>query len=147
MSLGLSINIDRRRLKRLPQSLKGTHKAVYGGFPASKTPHEVLMHAIWNYFGTSRGIPPRPFIDHAINRNQRHYVKIIERSAKAILLGDASLDEVLISLGLRMAKDIRTAIILLKRPHNAPSTIKQKGFDNPLIDSGEMANSTTYELI
>jgi hypothetical protein len=31
-------------------------------------------------------------------------------------------------------------------PGNAPSTIKQKGFDNPLIDTGELANQIFYSI-
>jgi hypothetical protein len=49
-------------------------------------------------------------------------------------------------MGAGIAGQLRQSIIDLVAPPLAPSTIKRKGFDKPLIDQGIMLSSVDYEV-
>ena len=53
---------------------------------------------------------------------------------------------VLQMMGELLAGQLRASIIAMKSPPNAPSTIRKKGFDDPLIDTGHMLNSVDFEI-
>jgi hypothetical protein len=42
--------------------------------------------------------------------------------------------------------DIQHEITVLRHPPNAPATIRAKGSSKPLIDTGEMRQSVTYQI-
>ena len=56
------------------------------------------------------------------------------------------LKKIALDLGDVVANDIRDSIIEFDYPPNRPSTIKQKGFNDPLIDSGQMSESVRMEV-
>lgn len=45
-----------------------------------------------------------------------------------------------------LVKDYKKNIEDIKTPHNAPSTIRQKGFDDPLIETGEFSTTPRGRL-
>ena len=49
-------------------------------------------------------------------------------------------------LGIKAKGDIQAEIVALQTPPNAPSTIRQKGSSNPLIDQGELLGAVTYKI-
>jgi len=49
-------------------------------------------------------------------------------------------------LGEKIKSDLQQSIINLKEPPNAKSTVRKKGFDNPLIETSHMLNSVDYEV-
>jgi len=49
-------------------------------------------------------------------------------------------------LGLQVVGQIQQRITSLREPPNKPSTIRRKKTDNPLIDTGFLRSSTTFEL-
>ncbi len=49
-------------------------------------------------------------------------------------------------MGMRIKGQLQQAIIDFKDPPNAPSTIRAKGFDDPLIHTSHMLNSADYEV-
>ena len=50
-------------------------------------------------------------------------------------------------LGTEGVNDIQEAMIELRSPANSEVTIERKGSSNPLIDSGHMLQSTTYQVV
>lgn len=91
-------------------------------------------------------VPPRPFIRQAFERFGREWARLNENLYGEILDGAIEIDEALEILGDQMAADIRLSGELLMRPPNAPFTIAKKGFDNPLIETGELLGSVTFEV-
>jgi hypothetical protein len=89
-------------------------------------------------------IPPRPFFRTMIAQNKDSWgpaLGAIVKQNKGIKAKDA-----LSLLGSIMVGQLKASIIAMKTPPNAPSTIRKKGFDNPLIDTSHMLNSVDYEV-
>lgn len=122
------------------------------GFPAGEADQDVINRAIWNNFGTGH-IPERPFMQNAMRNNRASYKAAMKASASTIMeqvaLGKRPADEkrkALKRLGIKAQGDIQAEITSLRSPPNAPSTIRQKGSSNPLIDSGEMRNAVAFKI-
>lgn len=134
--------VVRYRHIKLPNSIKGPRR-VKVGFPTGSTN---VDKAIWNEFGTSRGIPERPFMRNSMRNNLSKYMNALKSSATSIMNGRSTTRQNLMKLGVLAASDIQDEIKSLKSPPNAPSTIKAKGSSNPLIDTGEMRQSVTWKI-
>lgn len=130
-------------------------KVVQVGFPAGKADGAVIERGIFNEFGTSRGIPERPFMRNAMRDNKAKYTAGMAKSAKSILeasvkggagAGSKALRQTLSKLGIAAQADIQGSITSLMSPPNAPSTIRQKGSSKPLVDSGAMRQAVTWKI-
>ncbi|QGH75045.1 hypothetical protein RostovM3_00035 [Vibrio phage Rostov M3] len=49
-------------------------------------------------------------------------------------------------MGVVAVAGVQNYIDELRSPANAPSTVERKGADNPLVDTGEMKQSVTYNI-
>lgn len=162
--MGVTISVKRKKDSRLKKILNNFLKRgpeeVVVGFPMGKTSGSVIERAIFNEFGTRgsgkgfsthRGggfggpIPERPFMRNAMRSNKSKYSQAMKKSAKKILMGETSLATTLEKLGALAASDIQDEIQALKSPPNSPTTIAIKGSSNPLIDTGQMRQSVTWE--
>lgn len=88
-------------------------------------------------------IPARPWLEPGVNSGLKDYNKLIKHDIKSRL----SLSKVLDRLGLTAVSKIQKYMDDLKTPANALSTIKIKGFDNPLIRTGELKGTVTYKVV
>lgn len=123
------------------------------GFPAGEADADNIQKAIWNEFGTSRGIPERPFMRNTMRERRAEYRAAMKVAATTIIeqaaLGGSVAKEkrkALKKLGIKAQGDIQAEITSLRTPPNAPSTIRQKGSSNPLINSGEMRAAVTFKV-
>jgi len=132
-------------LSRVRRALSGP-KRVKVGFPAGKASSDVVARATYNEFGTSRGIPERPFMRNAMADNRGDYGDMARASARAIVKGSLDMPRALDLLGKRAVDDIKGSIDSNIGPANAPSTIKRKGSSGTLRDTSEMKNSVTHDL-
>lgn len=135
---------------KLGKGLGGDPKVAVG-FPRSKADGADIMKAIYNEFGTRGGgwggpTPERPFMRNAMRNNKAKYQAAMRKSAAKILQGETSLSTVLNKLGALAQGDIQSEITTLKTPANSPVTIARKGSSNPLIDTGSMRQSVTWEI-
>lgn len=160
------MKVVRRTYLKIPNLPKGEPSSVKVGFPSGKTASDIINIAIWNEFGTrgsgkvftttAKGgelvvgfggpIPERPFMRNAMRKNRKKYLEAMKSSAGKILLGQVSLTTILQRLGIVASDDIKKEIVALKNPPNAPLTILIKGSSNPLVDTGRLANSPTWDL-
>lgn len=104
----------------------------------------VINVALWNELGTVN-IPPRPFIRQTVDNNEAKFQS--QMKAEAIKLANgASSDKVLNELGVfakgLLQKEIKDGGFVA----NAPSTVKKKGSDKPLIDTGLLRQSANYVI-
>lgn len=100
--------------------------------------------AIRNEFGTST-IPARPFMRNAFDN---HLPEIMEITQKACQKSDKfDVDEILSEIGAGIVEIIRDEIENGSFAENAPSTIEKKGFDNPLVDTGVLKDSISFNII
>jgi len=132
------------------------------GFPAGEADSDVINRAVWNNFGTRGGasgggwggpIPERPFMQNAMRNNRSAYKAAMEAAAKTIIreaaLGEGPVKgkrKALGKLGVKAQGDIQAEITSLSSPPNSPVTIELKGSSKPLIDSGEMRSSVTFQV-
>lgn len=97
--------------------------------------HDVPAHTI--------KIPPRPFFRKTIAENSSEWGKQVAQLLKANNYdADAALNE----LGDHIKGQLTESILSYEDPPNAPSTIRKKGFNAPLRDTGTMARSIDYEV-
>lgn len=112
------------------------------GFLQGKYPNglSVAKNAKYQEFGTYN-IPPRPFFRNAIKQNQKKWVKLYKQGIKQ---RDSFIVE---KVGVIAASDIKSSITKTLMPPNAPATIKKKGSNHPLIDTGFMRQAVDYKVI
>ena len=127
---------------------RAAQKEIAVGFPKGKAQAypdgtSVIDVAAWNVFGT-KSIPERNFMALA----RRGIVKNCEPLLKELgkLKEGRGAEALRNAIGEVGKSAIQDAITDLNDPPNAPSTIKAKGSSNPLIDTGHMLNSVTYDV-
>ncbi len=86
---------------------------------------------------------PRPFFRNMIADKSESWPSAISN-----LLSSTGYDTVrtLQMAGEGISKQLRESIQKLVSPPLAPSTIEAKGFSKPLVDTGHMFNSVSYEV-
>ena len=95
------------------------------------------------HFGDdSSNIPPRPWLDTGVESGNAEYAGIIQSAVES----GESLDQALNAVGVVAVGKVQVYMTELKTPPNALSTIKIKGSNNPLIDTGELRQSVTYKV-
>ena len=113
----------------------------------SKKGVPVVDYAIYNEFGT-RHIPSRPFVRIASDENRKAWGDMAVSEAGNIVDGHGSASQVLEKLGKRMQQDIRKVIGDKAKllPPLAKATVRRKGHDKPLIDTGLMKSKVDYRI-
>lgn len=108
----------------------------------------VLTIAITHEFGLAvKGIPERSFIragfDYYRSRIEDNAVELLEQ----VIYGGLPALTFFDGLGQIMVGFIQTYLTDLDYPPNSPTTIARKGSSNPLIDTGQLRDSITYEVV
>ena len=93
-----------------------------------------------NHFGAGN-IPARPWLDVGLQKAQPEIQRIVNRYG-----AELPLEQVLHMIGAAGQQAVQQYIVDLRTPPNSAETIAIKGSSNPLIDSGKMRLSVTYEL-
>ena len=103
----------------------------------------VATVAARNEYGVpEKNVPPRPFMRRTAERRFRKWHNFVKDRAPITL----DMKKIALDLGDVVSNDIRQSIIDFDYPPNRPSTVKKKGFNDPLIDSGQMAESVRMEV-
>jgi len=136
----------RRKLEELAAKI-GKGGTVRVGFLEGATYPDgtsVALVAAINEFGApSRGQPPRPYFRNMIAKNSASWPAAAEINLKAT---DYNIEQTLNRIGEGIKGQLQQSIVDLTEPPLAPSTIKRKGHDKPLIDTSHMLNSVDYEV-
>lgn len=102
-----------------------------------------MIAAINEYGAPSRGQPPRPFFRRMIAAKQKEWPEAIKN---LLIANDYDAIKTLDVAGAAIAGQLRQSIVDLTDPPLAEGTIKRKGFDKPLVDSGVMLKSVDHEV-
>ncbi|WP_419154632.1 hypothetical protein [Weissella bombi] len=143
MEIGFSTSVESdidkldEAIARLEQVNGKTAEAgLFGGFAAQK--------ATWQEYGTSRGIPARPFLRNTQYENESRWSQKTGQDIIQVFEGGLSSSAVLSKLGLLMVQDIRKTIDAGNFAPLSPVTIAKKGSSKPLVDTGDMYGAITH---
>lgn len=87
-------------------------------------------------------IPARPWLEPGVQQATPKILQAIEAGLEA----DQSMDQILETVGVIAAGEVKVYMTQLRTPPNAESTVRMKGSDNPLIDTGAMRASVTHKV-
>ena len=115
-------------------------KEVFVGFQAGKVADDrgvdMAQIAMWNELGTSTA-PSRPFLRKSVDENAQQL--------KSITAGGTA-EQSLKQIGVFGVGLVQEKIESGSYEPNAPSTIRRKKSDKPLIDTGKMRQSVKYVI-
>lgn len=106
------------------------------GLPVAKV-------ARWNEFGTKAGIPERPFMRRTMMEHEKEWIELLKTLVQKEIDKEkgANIDKALQKFGEVVKGDIQETILRGGFVKNAKSTVRRKGFDMPLVDTGIMISS------
>ena len=102
----------------------------------------VAQVAFWNEYGTAT-IPPRPFFRNTIAEHKDEWPK---QAAEMLEANGGDVRQALADMGEVVAGQIKMTIQDFREPPNAAATVKQKGFDKPLINKGTLWDRIDCEV-
>ena len=139
-----------KQIKQTVRAFKG--KAVATGFFADKNTKDergvsLVEKAVMNNYGI--GCPARPFATTTKdNFEKKHGSNISKATILSIITGDKTYGErVMNNEAKQFAAEFREAIKEWDTPPNAPSTIADKGFNDPLVRTGEMRDAPEGRIV
>lgn len=142
-------DIDPKAIDKLKKRLID-NKIVNVGVPAGPKENDgtpVAMIAAVHEFGApAQGIPERPFLRVAIQKNRLKYVRLNRINLGKMLRGQMTAEQALGQLGEMVKGDVQVEIRTGDFVPLKPATIKRKGSTRPLIDTGQMVQSMQWEL-
>lgn len=102
----------------------------------------VAQVAFWNEYGTAT-IPPRPFFRNTIAEHKDEWPK---QAATFMEANGGDVRQTLADMGEVVKGQIKMTIQDFREPPNAAATVKQKGFDKPLINKGTLWDRIECEV-
>jgi hypothetical protein len=111
----------------------------------------VIDVATWNEFGVKdeKGdwkIPPRSFIRAFGDQERAEAVKLLKRLYALVVMGRMTEEKALDMFGVWAVGRIQARIAQGIPPANADSTVRRKGSSTPLIDTGQLRSSISFEV-
>lgn len=103
----------------------------------------VAQAAYWNEYGTAT-IPARPFFRNTIAEKQDEWA---DNAASILQHTGGDVSKALAFIGEDVKGDIVETIQNFMEPENAPSTVKKKGFNKPLIDTDGLWKAIQSEVV
>jgi hypothetical protein len=130
------------------QELDGTEISAgvlkNAGSDSRGTPYADI--AIYNEYGTRR-IPARPAVRIASDEHKGEWQDVVAQGIDATIAGHGNKQALCDKVGKKMVKDIQSIFgDKSKLKGNAPATIKKKGRDDPLIDTGKLRSVVNYRV-
>ena len=109
----------------------------------SSTPIDVCEIAATNEFGTDK-IPSRPFMRQTADHKEGELKKFMEDRAVEAVHGRITAEEAFTKIGVKTKGAIQQQIRDGEFVPDSPQTIRRKGSDKPLIDTGRMRQSVDF---
>lgn len=101
---------------------------------------------IHEYGAPEAGIPERPFLVVGVESALPAVTKIMRDGAKAALTGRNTANQTLNTVGLVAQGAVQKKIVDGPFVPNTPETIRRKGSDRPLIDTGALRQAASYVI-
>lgn len=101
--------------------------------------------ALFNELGTSKS-PSRPFLRQSVDDNGDKINALCKSIMKNVANGSCTAEEAYKKAGVYIKGLVQEQIKNGEFEANKPSTIKKKGSDKPLIDTGQMRQSVNFVI-
>lgn len=101
--------------------------------------------AAWNEVGNAH-TPARPFLRKSVDENETMINNFCQQQLRELTEGRISSQSVLSRIGAMQVGLVQEKITDGDYVPNAPSTIRKKGSDKPLIDTGRMRQSVHFVI-
>ncbi|HBW3346586.1 hypothetical protein [Klebsiella pneumoniae] len=88
-------------------------------------------------------IPPRPFFRKMVWEKSKGWGALVNKSLRNT---NYDVEKAMSAVGEEIRGQLQNSIRQLTAPPLAASTVRDKGFSKPLIDTGHMLNSVDYEV-
>ena len=92
-------------------------------------------------------IPERSYLRAWFDENVDVLQATMERLIGQVVEGKISGRAALETIGGYVVTHVQAYMVDLKTPPNAPSTIARKGSSNPLIDTGQLKDAITWQVV
>ncbi len=107
---------------------------------------DVCEIALWNEVGTS-STPSRPFMRDAVDNHEEEINKFLDKQFTLLATGKTDAEGMMKAIGVYIKGLVQAEIVDGTFTPNAPSTIKRKKSDKPLIDTGTMRQSVNFVVV
>ncbi len=152
MSENVTVRLNSAGRKLYKQINELKEGQVFVGFPEGEETHtgtdgesaDMALIAAYNEFGTST-TPARPFLKQSVENNQDKIKNMCEQISKELVNGKTA-EQCLKELGTFGVGLVQDTITNGSFEPNSPETIKKKGSDHPLIDTGQMRQAVHYVI-
>ena len=106
-------------------------------------------YAVFNEYGTSLGIPARPFFRLSVktSRAQKEIKEYMKAQLEMVISGEMTGEEAYNNLGTFLVQKIKKTIMSGSFAANKDATVKKKGQSTPLVDTHSLYNSISYEIV
>ena len=145
MSNVIDKDLGWKRIKRKMDFLDG--KEIRAGVLPSagngKKGVPISEYATYNAYGTEK-IPSRPFMATSADEN-KGWSTSVKNAVKGIIDGAEVISQ-MNTVGEKMKTDIKKNIGTYRFKPLKPATVKKKGHDIQLIDSGDLYDAIDYEV-
>ena len=129
------------------EKLKTLHVKI--GFQQGENSEEdgadICDIALFNELGTSI-TPSRPFMRDAVDKHKDEINRFLDQQFTLLASGRTDAENMMRSIGVYVKGLVQKEIVEGYFVPNAPSTIKRKGSDKPLIDTGTMRQSVNFVI-
>lgn len=140
-------NLLKAKLEEIAKASTSARSVKIGFLAGATYPNGTsvaMIAAIQDFGAPSVGIPPRPFFRNMIAAKRPEWPAAMGALLKA---NNYNAAKTLDQTGFAIAGQLRQSIQQTNAPPLAKSTIRRKGFDKPLIDTGHLFNSVDHEVI
>jgi phage gpG-like protein len=105
-----------------------------------------MVAAVHEFGCPEKNIPERSFLRGGIRRGAPKFQRLNAANLRAIVLGGKTVAEALGQLGAVAAGEVKREFTAGTFAPNKPATIARKGSSRPLIDTGSLRQSITWQL-
>ncbi len=128
--------------KKIEKQMRQKGVSLTVGIHGSAGSDEVLIGSVHEFGSPERGIPERSFLRSTFNEKREDFLQQMEKAVGTTLAG-GSLLQAVGRVGLGFVSAIQAKIRSNIAPALKPETIKRKGSDVALIDTGRLIASIT----
>lgn len=113
----------------------------------------LIAVAAWNHFGVlaknGEGwhIPPRPFITDFVDKHEAEIRQKLVVLMQSVVKGERTREQALDAIGAWCAGQIQQEVADGVPPPNAASTVREKGSSTPLVDTGQLRSSISFDVV